>query len=279
MTIIDGKKESKIIKEELKTTILNNSLKPKLVVIQVGNDERSNVYIKNKERACKEIGVNFELKKYSEDSPETMIIDYIDNLNKDANIHGIILQLPIPVHLNCYKIINTINALKDVDGLTDINLGKLFSGQKCFASCTSTGIIYLLKKYNILLEGKKVVLIGRSLLVGKPLILLLLENNATVIVCHSKTNNIKEMTKQADILIVATGHKNLIQKDMIKKDCVIIDVGITSENGKIYGDVDYDNVKDEVSYIAPVPGGVGPMTIAMLLKHVVESCKEHQNER
>lgn len=280
MTIIDGKTESKIIKEELKNIILKKNLKPKLVVVQIGDDERSNIYIKNKEKACEKIGIEFELKKYSENTKEEDIINDISNLNNNDKVHGIILQLPIPSSFNSHKIINTISEKKDVDGLTDINLGKLMCGEKCFTSCTPTGIIYLLKRYNISLEGKNVVIIGRSLLVGKPLSLLLLENDATVTICHSKTKNIKEITKQADILISATGHKHLVQIDMIKKDCVIIDVGITSENGQVYGDVDFNNVKDNVKYITLVPGGVGPMTIAILLKHVIESCKEFKkNER
>lgn len=270
MILIDGKKESESIKEELKSIIEKNNLNPKIIVIQIGNDERSNIYIKNKERACHKIGISFELKKYSLETNEEQILNDISVFNEDTNVHGIILQLPIPKSFDQNKIINSISYKKDVDGLTNINLGKLMSNEKCFTSCTPTGIIHLLKKYNIPIEGKHVVIIGRSLLVGKPLALLLLKNNATVTICHSKTNNLKNITKEADILISATGEKHLIKEDMVKKDSTIIDVGIISENGKVYGDVDFESVKNNIKYITPVPGGIGPMTIAILLKHVVE---------
>lgn len=271
--IIDGKKESDLIKQQLKEEIISKKLNPKLVVIQIGDDERSNIYVKNKEKSCEKIGIQFQLNKYPQSTKEETIIKDIENLNNDSTINGIILQLPIPENFNTHKILNTINYKKDVDGLTDINLGKLMSNQECFSSCTPNGILYLLKKYNIELSKKNVVIIGRSLLVGKPLALLLLKENATVTICHTKTKDIKEYTKNSDILIVATGQKHLINKDYIKENSVIIDVGITSENKKIYGDVDFESVRDFVKYITPVPGGVGPMTIAMLLKNVVKSCE------
>lgn len=268
MSNIDGKIISTKIKEELKAEIKTYMIKPCLAVIQIGNDEASNVYISAKQKACSEVGIYLKHIKFDEDSREIEIINKIIELNNDEYVHGILLQLPIPEKFNEEKLINYISRNKDVDGLTDINVGKLINNKKCLVSCTPQGIIKLLEESGVTIPGKNVVIVGRSKLVGKPLISLFLNNDATVTVCHSKTNNLKEFTKNADILVVAVGKKHLITEDMVKEDSVVIDVGINRIDGKLYGDVDYENVKNKVSLITPVPGGVGPMTVAMLLCNV-----------
>ena len=274
MEILDGKSLSNEIKVELKKEIKSYMIKPCLAVIQIGEDSASNVYIKAKEKACNEVGIYFKHIKYNEDAKEKEIINKIVELNNDEYVNGILLQLPIPPKYNTERLINYIARNKDVDGLTDVNVGKLINNKKCLISCTPQGIIELLKHYEIELEGKNVVVIGRSNLVGKPLISLFLNNNATVTVCHSKTKNLKEHTQNADILVVAVGSKHLITADMVKAGAIIVDVGINRDDEKIYGDVDFENVKDKASYITPVPGGVGPMTVAMLLKNVNECYKK-----
>lgn len=277
--IIDGKFLSIKIKEEIKKEIESFKTKPSLVVIQVGNDAASTIYINNKRKACEEVGINFKHLKYEEYISEDFLISKIKELNNDPIVDGILLQLPLPHHLNKVNIINHINPAKDVDGLTITNIGKLMNKLDGLISCTPLGVMELLKAYNVEIEGKHVVIVGRSNLVGKPLISLFLNNNATVTVCHSKTQNLVEYTKQADILVVAVGHKHLINRNMIKKDAIIIDVGINRVDGQIYGDVDYLDVLDKVSLITPVPGGVGPMTVTMLLKNVVKSYKNrHTSE-
>lgn len=272
--IIDGKELSTKIREELKSEIKTYMIKPCLAVIQIGNDPASDVYIKAKEKACSEVGIYFKHIKFEETAREIEVINKILELNNDEYVNGILLQLPLPEKFNAEKLINYIARNKDVDGLTDVNVGKLVNKKKCLVSCTPQGIMELLKAYNIDISGKSVVIVGRSNLVGKPLISLFLNNDATVTVCHSKTNNLSEFTKNADILVVAVGHKYLITKDMVKDGSVVIDVGINREDGKLYGDVDFDHVKEKVSYITPVPGGVGPMTVAMLLKNVNDTYKK-----
>ena len=269
--IIDGKLISSKIKEKIKEKIQNLDVKPTLVVIQVGNNEASNVYVKNKKNAAINVGMNFNHIHFEETINEQEIIKTIEKLNKDNTVNGIIVQLPLPHHLNSNKIINHINPIKDVDGLTTINLGKLFNDEECLTSCTPAGIIELLKAYNIKLEGKCVTIVGRSTLVGKPLIHMLLKENATVVVCHSKTVDLKRFTTKADILIVAAGKKHLICSEMVKNGAIIIDVGINKIDNKLYGDVNFNDVLDKVSYITPVPGGVGPMTIAILLNNTLKS--------
>ncbi len=269
--IIDGKEISLSIKEELKKQIDKLPSKPVLVVIQVGNNEASNVYIKNKKIAASNIGMEFKHIHFDERITENELKEQINKLNNDNNINGIIVQLPLPNHLNSKNIINYIDPNKDIDGLTDINLGKLMSGSECMTSCTPTGVMQLIKEYNIDLGGKHVEIVGRSNLVGKPLIHMLLDEDATVTVTHSKTKDLISFTKQADILIVAVGKKHLITNNMIKEGAVIIDVGINRIDGKIYGDVDFENVLNKASYITPVPKGVGPMTVAMLLKNTLKS--------
>ena len=278
MSNIDGKIISTKIKEELKAEIKTYMIKPCLAVIQIGNDEASNVYISAKQKACSEVGIYLKHIKFDEDSREIEILNKIIELTNEEYVHGILLQLPIPEKFNEEKLINYISRNKDVDGLTDINVGKLINNKKCLVSCTPQGIIKLLEESGVSIPGKNVVIVGRSKLVGKPLISLFLNNDATVTVCHSKTNNLKEFTKNADILVVAVGKKHLITEDMVKKDSVVIDVGINRIDGKLYGDVDYENVKNKVSLITPVPGGVGPMTVAMLLCNVNTVYKNLNNK-
>lgn len=278
MSNIDGKIISTKIKEELKAEIKTYMIKPCLAVIQIGNDEASNVYISAKQKACSEVGIYLKHIKFDEESREIEIINKIIELNNDEYVHGILLQLPIPEKFNEEKLINYISRNKDVDGLTDINVGKLINNKKCLVSCTPQGIIKLLEESGVSIPGKNVVIVGRSKLVGKPLISLFLNNDATVTVCHSKTSNLKEFTKNAAILVVAVGKKHLITEDMVKKDSVVIDVGINRIDGKLYGDVDYENVKNKVSLITPVPGGVGPMTVAMLLCNVNTVYKNLNNK-
>lgn len=276
--IIDGKKIRNEILEELKKEIKTYMIKPCLAVIQVGNDEASNTYIKAKENACHNIGIYFKHIKFNETVKEIEIINKILELNNDEYVHGILLQLPIPNHLNSNKLINYIARNKDVDGLTDISLGKLFNNKDGMVSCTPQGIIKLLEHEKIEISGKNIVIVGRSNLVGKPLLGLLLNKDATVTICHSKTKNLKHHTKNADILVSAVGKKHFITQDMVKDNAVIIDVGITKEEDKIYGDVDFENVKNKASYITPVPGGVGPMTVAMLMNNVIKAYKKQNNK-
>ena len=275
---IDGKKIRDEIIQELKKEVKQYMIKPCLAVIQIGDDEASNTYIKSKEKACNEIGIYFKHIKFNENVKEIEVINKILELNNDEYVHGILLQLPLPEGFNQDKLINYIARNKDVDGLTDINLGKLFNNKTGMISCTPYGIMTLLEKYNVEIEGKNVVIVGRSKLVGKPMLGLLLNKNATVTICHSKTTNLKKHTKNADILIVAVGKKHFITKDMVKEDAVVIDVGINKEDGKLYGDVDFNNVKEITSLITPVPGGVGPMTVASLMTNVVTAYKKQQKK-
>lgn len=268
MIIIDGKKVSKLKIDNLKekTKVLNKKLG--LVVIQVGNDLASKVYIKQKEKLAKELGYDFTEKIFASDVKEDELIKEIRLLNNDKKIDGIIVQLPLPNSLDSNKIINEINPLKDVDGLTHVNAGKLVKNVECLVPCTAKGIIDLLDYYQINVEGKKTVVLGRSVLVGKPVANLLTNKNATVTICHSKSKDIKKILKKADLVIMAIGKKHFLQKNMIKKGAIVIDVGINLEGDKIYGDVDFNNVKDKCSYITKVPGGVGPMTVFELMNNV-----------
>lgn len=268
--ILDGKICSTSLKEKLKTKLESFDTRPKIIDIQIGENAASDIYIKNKEKAALSIGIDFECIRFDENTDEEVIIKKIQELNNDKNINGILVQMPIPEKYNYKKIINTIIPEKDVDGLTYINSGKLLNNEDAMTSCTPSGIIELLKYYNIPIESKNVVIVGRSILVGKPLGLLFLNENATVTICHSKTETLKEFTKNADILIVAVGKKHIITKDMVKEGSVVIDVGINRIDGKIYGDVDFENIKD-IATITPVPGGVGPMTVTMLLYNTVKN--------
>ena len=279
--LIDGKKVSAKIRQELKIEVeklKNNEISPKLAVIMVGDDKASKVYVKNKSKACNEIGIEYEEFLLSENTQMPELLDLIDKLNNREDIHGILLQSPIPKHLDIKEAFNNINYKKDVDGFHPINVGKLSIGEDSFISCTPYGIIKLLEEYKIETEGKNAVIIGRSNIVGKPLIQCLLNKNATVTVCHSKTKNIEEITKNADILIAALGKAKFVKADMVKNGAVVIDVGINrNELGKLEGDVDFEEVEKKVSYITPVPGGVGPMTIAMLMNNVVKAAKQSKN--
>lgn len=279
--LIDGKKVSAKIRQELKQEVQNlkkNGITPKLAVIMVGEDKASRVYVKNKSNACNEIGIEYEEFLLSENIKMEKLIKLIKELNNRNDVHGILLQSPIPNHLDIKEAFNNIDPKKDVDGFHPNNVGKLVIGEDSFISCTPYGIIKLLEEYGIQIEGKNAVIIGRSNIVGKPLIQCLLNKNATVTICHSKTKNIQEITKNADILIAALGKAKFVKANMVKKDAVVIDVGINrNELGKLEGDVDFEEVKKYASYITPVPGGVGPMTIAMLMNNVVKAAKKLSN--
>ena len=268
MEILDGKKLRDSILEDLKNKIQDLNLT--LAVIQIGNDEASSIYIKQKEKMCINLGINFNHYKIESNVTDEEVISLINTLNNNETT-GILLQLPIPDHLNVRKIIDTIDYKKDVDGLTSINMANLVLKEDGIIPCTPKGIMTILKSYNLNVEGKNVVIIGRSNLVGKPLFNLMLNKNATVTICHTKTKNLKEITKNADILVSATGHAKLITEDMVKDNAIIIDVGISRVEGKLVGDVDFDSVKDKVSYITPVPGGVGPMTIGSLAENIYKA--------
>ena len=243
-------------------------------MIQVGDDPASSVYVRNKKRACEYIGVKSLSYELPESTTEEELLALIGKLNEDQTVHGILCQLPLPKHIDEEKVLNTISPKKDVDGFHPQNVGALVVGQKGFISCTPAGIIELLKRSNIEIAGKRCVVIGRSNIVGKPMALLMLRENATVTVCHSKTTNLKEICKEADILIVAIGKPQFVTADYVKDGAVVIDVGIHRDaENKLCGDVAYDEVKDHTSAITPVPGGVGPMTIAMLMHNCVEAMK------
>ena len=275
--IIDGKKISQEIKDELKEKVeklSSEGIEGALAVIQVGNDPASSVYVRNKKRACEYIGIRSESYELPEETTEDELLTLIETLNEDPKINGILCQLPLPKHINEDRVIAAISPEKDVDGFHPQNVGALVIGQKGFVSCTPAGIIQLLKRSNIDIAGKHCVVIGRSNIVGKPMALLMLRENATVTVCHSKTSNLKELCSQADILIVAIGKPRFIGAEYVKDGAVVIDVGIhRDENNKLCGDVRYEEVEPKASYITPVPGGVGPMTIAMLMNNCVEAMK------
>lgn len=246
---------------------------PTLCVIQVGDDEASNVYINQKRKMCNDIGYNFIHEKYDNSITEDELLKNIERFNSNDNIDAILVQMPLPSGINEKSIQNAVNKYKDVDGLNDSNIVDLISGKSSLYPCTACGVISLLDKYGVILEGSNVVIVGRSSLVGMPLFHMLENRNATVTLCHSKTRNLQSITKNADIIISATGVKGLIKEDMVKNNAVVVDVGITRENGKLYGDVDFDNVSKKASLITPVPGGVGPMTIASLAQNVLKAYK------
>ena len=275
--LINGKELAQKIRFGLKEEVIElkkQGINPKLAVIMVGNDKASKVYVKNKSKACEEIGIDYEEFLMDENTTIDELLDLIDVLNNREDIHGILLQSPIPKNLDINLAFNKIDYRKDVDGFNPINVGKLSIGEDCFISCTPFGVVKMLEEYNIDIQGKNVVVIGRSNIVGKPLIQCMLKKNGTVTVCHSKTQNIEEITKNADILIAALGKPKFVTENMVKDGAVIIDVGINrNDEGKLVGDVDFENVQKKASYITPVPGGVGPMTIAMLMTNVVKAAK------
>jgi methylenetetrahydrofolate dehydrogenase (NADP+)/methenyltetrahydrofolate cyclohydrolase len=275
--IIDGKKEAAILREEIKKEILEIKKKinksPGLSVILIGDVAPSQIYVKNKEKYSKEVGINSEVIKYSKEVKEFEVLEKIEELNNNNNVSSILVQLPLPPHISKEKIINAIKPSKDVDGFHPINVGNLSSGYKAIVPCTPLGCLLLIKKVEKNLTGKHAVIIGRSNLNGKPMAQLLLKEDCTVLIVHSKTKDLKLECQKADILIVAVGVANLVKEDWVKKDSIIIDVGINKVADKIVGDVDFEQVKDKVKAITPVPGGVGPMTIACLLKNTLECFK------
>lgn len=277
--IIDGKELAKKVRLELKDEVeklkKDENIHPKLAVIMVGSDPASQIYVRNKSKACDEIGIEFEEFLLDENTTQKELLDLIDRLNENEKVNGILLQSPIPKNLDINEAFRRISPEKDVDGFNPVNVGKLTLGQKGFVSCTPFGVIKMLEEYNIDIEGKNAVVLGRSNIVGKPMSQCLLNKNATVTICHSKTKNINDITKNADIIVAAIGKKEFVKGDMVKEGAVVIDVGINrGEDGKLKGDVDFEEVSKKASYITPVPGGVGPMTIAMLMTNVVKAAKE-----
>ena len=271
--IMDGKALKGEILSVLAEEVKSLDKVPTLCVIQVGNDEASNVYINQKRKMCNEIGYNFIHEKYDDSITEEELLKNIDRFNSNDNIDAILVQMPLPSRINEKNIQNAVSKYKDVDGLNDNNIIDLINDRDALYPCTACGVVSLLDKYEVTLEGSNVVIVGRSSLVGMPLFHMLENRNATVTLCHSKTRNLVDITKNADIIISATGVKNLIKEDMVRDNTVIVDVGITRENGKLYGDVDFDNVSKKASLITPVPGGVGPMTIASLAQNILKAYK------
>ena len=270
--IIDGKKIADEILDGLKLRVQKlkkKNINPTLAIVLVGDNPASKIYISNKQKACEKIGIGSNLYEFPESMKEEKLITLIQQLNNDKKIHGIIVQLPLPAHINENKILSLVSLEKDVDGLNPVNAGNLLIGNEHIVPCTPKGIIRMLEKMKIPVEKKNVVIINNSNVVGKPLAMMLTNRFATVTLCHVKTKFLSQYTKKAEILITATGVAGLIKKDMIKEGTVIIDGGISYKDGKVYGDVDFENVKDIASFITPVPGGVGPMTVAMVLENTL----------
>lgn len=280
-TIMSGKLLSDELNEQMKLEVIKlkeKNITPGLVVVLVGEDTASQTYVRNKEKRAKTLGIHSVVEKYPEKMTEIELLRVIDRLNKDDHFHGILVQLPLPKHIDSTKILNAIRPEKDVDGFHPINMGKLVIGQPDRIPCTPYGIMKLLQRYEIDIEGKNAVVIGRSNIVGKPMAQLLLMKNATVTIAHSKTKNLAAVAKEADILIVAVGRGHMITKDFVKPGAVVIDVGMNrDENGKLIGDVKSDEVQEVAGYLTPVPKGVGPMTITMLMYQTIESAKELLN--
>ena len=281
--IISGKDVATQLREEMKEEVKHlkeQGVTPGLAVILVGDDPASHSYVKGKKKGCEEVGIYNRSIEVPATLTEEELLSMIDELNHDDAIHGILVQLPLPKHIDEKKVIERISPEKDVDGFHPINVGRMMTGQKAFVSCTPFGILKMVQLQDIKIEGKHVVVVGRSNIVGKPVGQLFLNENATVTYCHSRTKNLKEMTRQADILIVAVGKANFIGKDHIKEGAVVIDVGVNRlDTGKLCGDVIFDEAKEVASYITPVPGGVGPLTITMLLYNTIESAKQFAGVR
>ncbi|MFD2925926.1 bifunctional methylenetetrahydrofolate dehydrogenase/methenyltetrahydrofolate cyclohydrolase FolD [Halobacillus naozhouensis] len=274
--VIYGKKLAEELRQEMKeetAKLAKNGIYPKLVVVIVGEDPASMSYVKGKQRASEKIGMDSDLIELSEETSEAELLNIINRLNEDKTVHGILVQLPLPQQIDEQKVIEAINPSKDVDGFHPINAGRMLTGQETFYPCTPFGILVMLKRANVSIEGKHVVIIGRSNLVGKPVGQLLLNEHATVTHCHSRTENLREHTKRADILIVAAGKAGLITGEDISEGTVVIDVGVNRVDGKLTGDVDFESAKEKASYITPVPKGVGPMTITMLLHNTIKAAK------
>ena len=276
--LIDGKKVSEDTREEIAKGVEelkdSSGITPGLAAVLVGDNPASEIYVRNKRKACEKVGIYSEEHKLPETTTEEELLELVRKLNDDDKIHGILVQLPLPDHINETNILRTVTPLKDVDGFHPENVGRLVEGNPRFISCTPYGIIKMLEYYGIDIKGKEAVVVGRSNIVGKPVGMLLLHRHATVTTCHSRTRDLGEVTRRADILVAAIGRANFITADMVKEGAVVIDVGINrNEEGKLTGDVDFENVSKKASYITPVPGGVGPMTIAMLLWNTLESAK------
>jgi methylenetetrahydrofolate dehydrogenase (NADP+)/methenyltetrahydrofolate cyclohydrolase len=276
--IIDGKKVSEHIRSQIAKGVeklkQETGITPGLAAVLVGDDPASEIYVRNKRRACSNAGIYSEEHKLPLETTEEELLTLVDKLNNDPKIHGILVQLPLPDHINVTRVLRAVSPLKDVDGFHPYNVGLLVEGNPRFIPCTPHGIIKMLEFYNIDISGKQAVVVGRSNIVGKPVSMLLLHRHATVTVCHSRTKPLDEVTRRADILVAAIGRANFITADMVKEGAVVIDVGINrNEEGKLTGDVDFEAVSQKASYITPVPGGVGPMTISMLLWNTLESAK------
>ncbi|MEG0898662.1 MAG: bifunctional methylenetetrahydrofolate dehydrogenase/methenyltetrahydrofolate cyclohydrolase FolD [Oscillospiraceae bacterium] len=276
--IISGKIISVEIRKEITNQLLElkkEEIIPCLAVIMVGENAASKIYVKNKKKACEEVGISIKVYELQEETTQVELLDLISTLNKDVKTNGILVELPLPKHIDEKAVINLISPQKDVDAFNPINLGKIMIGDYNFLPCTPFGIFELIKSTKIDLTSKKCVIIGRSNIVGKPMAMMMINENATVTICHSQTENLKDITRQADILIVAIGKKNFVTGDMIKSGAIVIDVGMNrDENGKLFGDVDYNEAEKVAGYITPVPGGVGPMTITMLLKNTLKAAIE-----
>jgi methylenetetrahydrofolate dehydrogenase (NADP+)/methenyltetrahydrofolate cyclohydrolase len=275
--IIDGKAIAEEVREEVRQEVARlkeRGILPGLAVILVGDDPASKTYVRNKERACKDAGIHSEVYRLPGDTPEHEVLRLIGELNARSDISGILLQHPVPGHIDERRCFDAINPDKDVDGFHPVNQGRLLIGEQCFVPCTPRGIIHLLDKTGVDLKGKRAVVVGRSNIVGKPVALLLLSRHATVTICHSRTQDLAAETRAADVLVVAIGRARAIRGDMIKPGAVVIDVGVNPEDGKLVGDVDFESACEVASAITPVPGGVGPMTIAMLLKNTVEAARK-----
>lgn len=277
-TRIDGKEVSASVRNDITEKVKELSAKgvtPGLAVIIVGNDPASRVYVNNKKKGCEQTGMNSFEYALPEETTTDELIALIEKLNGEKDVHGILCQLPVPEHIDEEKVLNAISPDKDVDAFHPVNCGKVMTGDYTFAPCTPAGMVEMLKYYNIPIAGKHCVIIGRSNIVGKPMAMLMLKENATVTVCHSRTQNLAEITKQADILVAAVGRPKFVTPDMVKDGAVVLDVGINRmEDGKLCGDVDFDAVCEKTSYITPVPGGVGPMTITMLLKNTLAAAEK-----
>ena len=273
--IIDGKQISLVIKNELKEKVAKykeQGIEITLVVVKVGNDPASAVYVRNKEKACEYVGINSKTLALPEETTEEELLNVVKELNEDKNVNGILVQLPLPKHIDESKVLLTIDSTKDVDGFHPVNVGKMVIGEDTFLPCTPAGIIEMIKRTDIDIEGKECVVIGRSNIVGKPMAMLMLKENATVTIAHSRTKDLKEVTKRADIIVAAIGKAKFVTADYVKEGAVVIDVGMDrDENGKLCGDVDFESVSKVASAITPVPGGVGPMTVTMLLVNCLRS--------
>ena len=277
--ILDGLRTAEVIRKKIAEEVARQDEEITLAILHIGNDQSSMIYLESKEKACAEVGINTKILKLPENISQREILNIISDLNKDKTVNAIMVQTPLPKHIDTETILNSVDPMKDVDGLSIYNQGKLIKDLQCVVPATAQGVITLLKNNNIDISGKNVVIVGRSIVVGKPLAMLFLKENATVTIAHSHTTNLKDITKRADILAVAIGKPRFITADMVKKDAVVVDIGTNRVMGKICGDVDFENVQAVASYISPVPKGVGPMTTAMLLSNVIKCYKNQKMNR